>query len=601
MDVIRNGIKVDNIMPGHVVGELALLFEEPRSATIVASANECVLWSLDRKTFQTLQAANALQSRSRAANYIKESGVLDKLRTYTLRKLAAAMIRKELQDGESILMKGEATDTCYLVENGSLVVTSGASDCPSAISSEQDAEGRPVVKTGCFVGQLILLGAANMAGGEPYDGQVQMCTSSVSLKANGPCRISYFTLSDFREIIGPVEAAIKEGVVEQFGQGAKVTNKLVMGLSWDDFSVEGLLGEGAFGAVVLARCDKASEPSMAGKVYAVKVMQKLNISRSKNVKAVWNEREALVTFKHPLVIGLNATFQTKDNLFLVTPHVTACTMFEVLYSIDADTNEPIGLNDKSRSKAAWAWIAQVTEGISHIHAQGCAYRDIKPENLLIAEDGRVIIIDLGFMKRIPYSVVNDDGTKTECDESYTLCGTYEYLAPEFFLDGCGHNHAVDYWAMGVLLFEIVYGRTPFVDFAGENDIPKLFRRICTTMYKPFTFPMNFDEKAHISTLKNALPKNACRTLVQKLLEPVASKRLGNLSGGTNDIKNHTYFTGTDWSALSKESYVHPETVKPPDELLHQTRQSAQEALRMRGSGVTEGDPYGDDQDPFHGW
>ena len=72
----------------------------------------------------------------------------------------------------------------------------------------------------------------------------------------------------------------------------------------------------AFGAVVLARCDKASEPSMAGKVYAVKVMQKSTISRSKNVKAVWNEREALVTLKHPLVIGLNATFQTKDNLFL---------------------------------------------------------------------------------------------------------------------------------------------------------------------------------------------------------------------------------------------------------------------------------------------
>ena len=89
-----------------MVGELALLFEEPRTATIVASANDCILWSLDRKTFQTLQAANALQSRSQAATFIKDSGVLDKLRTYTVRKLAAAMTRRDLKDDESIVMKG---------------------------------------------------------------------------------------------------------------------------------------------------------------------------------------------------------------------------------------------------------------------------------------------------------------------------------------------------------------------------------------------------------------------------------------------------------------------------------------------------------------
>ena len=583
-----------------MVGELALLFEEPRTATIVASANDCILWSLDRKTFQTLQAANALQSRSQAATFIKDSGVLDKLRTYTVRKLAAAMTRRDLKDDESIVMKGEATESCFLVESGSLAVTSGSTDYPEIIGDEKDDQGRPIVKTGCFLGQLILLGAAGMPGGESYDSMAQMCTSSLSLKANGACRVSYFTLSDFREIIGPVEAALKDGVEEHFGKGAKVNTQLVMGLTWNDFSVQGLLGEGAFGAVVLATCDKKAEPSMVGKTFAVKVMAKTNISRSKNVKAVWNEREALTTFQHPLVIGLNATFQTRDNLFLVTPHVTACTMFEVLYSVDADTNEPVGLKDGDRSIAARAWMAQVTEGLSHIHTQGCAYRDIKPENLLIAEDGRVIIIDLGFVKKIPYTVVDDSGLETECDESYTLCGTYEYLAPEFFLDGCGHNHAVDYWALGVLLFEIVYGRTPFVDFAGENDIPKLFRRICTTMYKPFTFPVNFDDKAHIPKIEK-LPKNSCRTLVQKLLEPVASKRLGNLSGGAMDIKNHVYFKGTDWEALADPAKVHPETVKPPDKLLNQTRQSVREGLKSRGSGVLEGVNFDDEQDPFHGW
>ena len=601
LDVMRNDKKVDNIMPGHVVGELALLFEEPRTATIIAAAEKCVLWSLDRKTFQTLQAAHSLQSRSRAAKYIKESGVLDKLRTYTLRRLAAAMTRKEIPDGGVVQTEGEATEICYLVESGNLVCTSGPETCPKMLSDNEDDEGQPIITTGNFIGQVVLLGAAGMPGGEPYDSETQLCTTSFSLKAKGPSRVSFFTLSDFRDMIGPVEAALKEGVEEQFGKGVKIENMLVQGLRWSDFEVEGLLGEGAFGAVVLAKCMKENESSMFGTSYAVKIMQKANIVKSKNVKAVWNEHEALTTFKHPLVIGINATFQNDSNLFLVTPHFTACTMFELLYSIDPNSNESIGLRDEDRSMAARAWMAQVTEGISHMHNQGCAYRDIKPENLLITDDGRVIIIDLGFVKKIPYTKVDNDGNEVEHDEAYTLCGTYEYLAPEFFLDGTGHNHAVDYWAMGCLLFEIIYGRTPFVDFAGENDLSKLFKKICTTMYRPYTFPMDFDHKAHIPNLKVSLAKNTCRKLLARLLEAVASKRLGNLAGGVDDIKNHAYFSGTDWERLSNPGYIHPETVKPPDKLLHQARLSIRDSLKARCGSVVDVEAFGDPQDPFHGW
>ena len=600
LDVLRNGHKVDNILPGHVVGELALLFDEPRTATIVASAQESVLWSLDRTTFQTIQAANTLQSRSRAANFIKGSGVLDKLRLYTLRRLAAAMSRRDLKPGEVLLTAGDATEVCYLLESGTLAVPTGAAECPAGLLGE-NAQGMPIAKKGCFLGQMILLGAAGMPGGEAYDAAALTCTSSLSAEAVGACRVSFFTLSTFRELIGPVEAALKGGHEEHFGKGAKMTTHLVAGLSWNDFTVEGLLGEGAFGAVVLATCNNPSEESMVGKLFGVKILSKANITRGNNVKAVWNERDSLTTFKHPLVIGLDATFQTADNLFLVTPYVTACTMFEMMYSIDPNTQDPIGLTDRNRSAAARAWMAQVLEGLSHIHHQGCAYRDIKPENLLIDKDGRVIIIDLGFTKKIPYSTLHANGVQTEHDESYTLCGTYEYLAPEFFLDGCGHNHAVDYWAMGVLLFEVLYGRTPFVDQPGENDLPKLFRRICTTTHKPYKFPLNFDDKAHIPKLAKELPKNACRSMVAKLLEPTASKRLGNLAGGPMDIKNHPYFAGTDWEALASPSKVHPDTVKPPGVLLDQTQRSMQEGLHMRPSSIADEQPFNGSQNPFYGW
>ena len=113
--------------------------------------------------------------------------------------------------------------------------------------------------------------------------------------------------------------------------------------------------------------------------------------------------------------------------------------------------------------------------------------------------------------------------------------------------------------------------------------------------------MDFDHNAHIPNLKVSLAKNTCRKLLARLLEAVASKRLGNLAGGVDDIKNHAYFSGTDWERLSNPGYIHPETVKPPDKLLHQARLSIRDSLKARCGSVVDVEAFGDPQDPFHGW
>lgn len=136
-----------------------------------------------------------------------------------------------------------------------------------------------------------------------------------------------------------------------------------------------------------------------------------------------------------------------------------------------------------------------------MHARKIVYRDLKPENLLIGSDGHLRITDFGFSKKI-------------YDRSYTLCGTPEYLAPEFIM-GQGHNHGVDWWALGVLLYEMLSGYPPFYD----TNAYDIYKRIAVGYYE--------------------FAANVCmpgRQLIAGLLESDLSKRLGCLVGGAEDIK-----------------------------------------------------------------
>lgn len=234
------------------------------------------------------------------------------------------------------------------------------------------------------------------------------------------------------------------------------------------------------------------------------------------------------------------------------------------------------------------WSANVIDAIAHMHGQGVAYRDMKPENLLVDEQGYVILIDLGFAKKIPYSeVVN--GQSVQHDLSYTLCGTFEYLAPEFFFDGHGHNHAVDYWSFGCLLYELIMGQTPFVDFPGEDNVRKLIKRICMTQFQPFEFPREFDRCAATHSMKSS---DACRHLVSRLLRPNPAERLGNLAAGPDGIKQHAYFAEIDFEKMVRRELQAPWT--PPAVCYDRT-------VRPLESNHLVTNPFAGSQKPFAGW
>lgn len=158
------------------------------------------------------------------------------------------------------------------------------------------------------------------------------------------------------------------------------------------------------------------------------------------------------------------------------------------------------------------YAAQVTLMFEYLHNKNIIYRDLKPENLLISNEGYLKLTDFGFAKVVE-------------GRTYTLCGTPEYLAPEILLNK-GHGKAVDWWTLGILIYEMNAGIDPFTD----EDPMAIYQKILKGKIK---FPRNFDKNA--------------KSLVKHLLVADLSKRYGNLKNGANDIKNHRWFSSIDWN------------------------------------------------------
>jgi serine/threonine protein kinase len=270
-------------------------------------------------------------------------------------------------------------------------------------------------------------------------------------------------------------------------------------LSLADFTLKRTLGTGSFGRVLLAQHKESKH------WVAIKVLRKDKVVKMKQVEHTNYEKNILDVIRCPFIVNLLGSFQDAKNLYLVLEYVRGGEMFTHLRKASRFTDE-----------VARFYAAEVVLAWEYIHTRNIVYRDLKPENLLINADGHLKVTDFGFAKKIE-------------DRTWTVCGTPEYLAPEIILSR-GYGKAVDYWALGILIYEMLVGYPPFYD----DDPYEIYEKIvaCKVRYP-----------AHL--------KPAAKDLIGHLLQPDITKRYGDLKNGINDIKNHKWFTGIDWEALKQ--------------------------------------------------
>jgi len=296
----------------------------------------------------------------------------------------------------------------------------------------------------------------------------------------------------------------------QFGQGElKIGVEYVENragkLKIEDFELLKVVGKGSFGKVMQVRKKDTS------RIYALKTIRKAHIISRSEVTHTLAERSVLAQINNPFIVPLKFTFQSPEKLYFVLAFVNGGELFHHLQKEQRF--------DVNRSRF---YTAELLCALECLHGFNVIYRDLKPENILLDYQGHIALCDFGLCK---LDMKDEDRTNT-------FCGTPEYLAPELLL-GTGYNKTVDWWTLGVLLYEMLTGLPPFYD---ENT-NEMYRKI---LGEPLHFPS-----------QDIVP-SAAKDLLTKLLNRDPAQRLG--ANGSAEIKAHPFFHAIDWRKLLQRKY-----------------------------------------------
>uniref|UniRef100_A0A672IU79 Ribosomal protein S6 kinase n=1 Tax=Salarias fasciatus TaxID=181472 RepID=A0A672IU79_SALFA len=286
----------------------------------------------------------------------------------------------------------------------------------------------------------------------------------------------------------------------------------------ENFELLKVLGTGAYGKVFLVRKVSGHD---AGKLYAMKVLKKATIvQKAKTAEHTRTERQVLEHIRQsPFLVTLHYAFQTDTKLHLILDYVNGGELFTHLVQRVRFKEQEVAL-----------YSGEIVLALEHLHKLGIVYRDLKLENILLDSSGHIVLTDFGLSKEFD-----------QVERAFSVCGTIEYMAPEIVEGGeSGHDKAVDWWSLGVLMYELLTGGSPFTVDGDENSHTDIAKRISK---KDPPFPKDMGPLA--------------KDLIQRLLIKDPKKRLGSGPNGAENVKKHPFYQKINWEDLAAKKVPAP--------------------------------------------
>ncbi|KAM9794600.1 cGMP-dependent protein kinase 1-like isoform 4-T11 [Syngnathus typhle] len=411
VEVSKEGKKLCTIGPGKVFGELAILYNCTRTATVTA-LTDIKLWAIDRQGFQTIMMRTGLIKHSQYTDFLRSVPSFQALPEDVLSKLADVLEETHYSNGDYIIRQGATGDTFFIISEGQVTVW-----------QQTAPNGQQVpVKT---------LSKGDWFGEQALKGE-DVRTASVTAEGAVTCLV--VDRESFKQLIGGLEEVDRQqGDDEHVKAKCPAEDDFFSGVTLDDLAVVCTLGMGGFSRVELVQLKRD-----AGRSFALKVLKKRHILDTRQQEHILSERRIMMEVNSPFIIRLYRTFRDPKYLYML---LEVCLGGE-LWTLLRDR----GSFDDGTTRF---YTACVIEALAELHCKGIIYRDLKPENIILDHRGYAKLVDFGFAKKVGL------GKKT-----WTFCGTPEYVAPEIILNK-GHDSSADCWSLGILVFELLSGSPPF--------------------------------------------------------------------------------------------------------------------------------------------
>ncbi|KAK0135487.1 cGMP-dependent protein kinase 2 [Merluccius polli] len=514
LDVVQHSKLLTSIAVWTTFGELAILYNCTRTASVKAMSS-ALTWALDREAFQNIMRRTAETRHQQYRNFLRSVSLLANLPEDKLSKIVDCLEVEYYDKGEYVIREGEEGSTFYIIAQGKVKVTQStqAHKEPQVINSLQkgdyfgekalisdDVRSANIIAEDNGLECLVIdRETFNQTVGTFNELQKYLQGYVATLDRDDKKRHAKRTVSRHLSRSSSPDAIRLEEKLSSFSSSSP----------FDSLEVIATLGVGGFGRVELV---KVKGEDMT---FALKVMKKQQIVDNRQEEHIHSERRILAESRSPFIVKLYRTFKDNKCVYML---LEACLGGEI-WSLLRDR----GCFDEMTAKFC---VGCVTEAFHYLHRSGVIYRDLKPENLMLDAEGYVKLVDFGFAKKIK------SGQRT-----WTFCGTPEYVAPEVILNK-GHSFSVDFWSLGILVFELLIGSPPF---SGSDQM------------MTYTFILKGVEKMDFPKKISKRPEDLIRKLCRR--NPV--ERLGNLKNGIIDIKKHRWFTGFNWEGLKGRTLPSP--------------------------------------------